>query len=82
MFRAHHQDEVIEEIADLYEVIDAFLMVYGIKKEDVRKVQRQKFLKKGGFSKRAFVGYVDVVPGSKEHAYYKDKTEVCPEINP
>lgn len=43
---------LVEEIADLYEVIDALLKSKGMTHEEVRKVQDEKRSKRGGFEER------------------------------
>ena len=45
-------DELVTEIADLYEVIDAILATHQISEGDVRKKQNQKRKERGGFQKR------------------------------
>ena len=41
-----------EELADLYEVLDAILKVKGWKKSGIVKIQTAKLKKNGGFEKR------------------------------
>lgn len=43
---------VVEEIADVYEVIDAILALKGIERSEVIKVQDEKREKRGGFIRR------------------------------
>ena len=40
------------ELADLYEIIDAVIVAYGIDRELVIKEQRQRRTERGGFDKR------------------------------
>lgn len=49
LFWAGTSDEVLEELADLYEVLEAYEMRLGIKKEDVQLVQERKREERGGF---------------------------------
>ncbi|MBP9751770.1 MAG: nucleoside triphosphate pyrophosphohydrolase [Candidatus Moranbacteria bacterium] len=44
--------ESVEEMADVFEVIDALLTLKGWKREDVLKAQQEKRLKRGGFDGR------------------------------
>ena len=43
---------MVEEMADLYEVIDAILVAKGMPREEVVKVQDAKRAKRGGFERR------------------------------
>ena len=45
-------DNIIEEAADVYEVIDSILALKNIKKDVVLAAQKAKHDKRGGFSKR------------------------------
>ncbi len=44
--------ELLSELADLQEVIDAVLAVYGIKREEVLTEQQRKRNERGGFDQR------------------------------
>ncbi len=46
------KNNVEEEIADLFEVVDAILMLRGKSMEDIKKIQKEKREKRGGFEKR------------------------------
>jgi len=43
---------LVSELADLQEVIDAILALYGISRDDVLTEQRQKRAERGGFEQR------------------------------
>ncbi len=45
-------DELMKELADLYEVMDALMMVAGIDHQDVLKKQRERSHQRGGFAKK------------------------------
>ena len=45
-------DDLIQELADLYEVIDELIAVYHIEREAVVKVQKERRVERGGFNKR------------------------------
>jgi predicted house-cleaning noncanonical NTP pyrophosphatase (MazG superfamily) len=45
-------ENLVSELADLQEVIDALLTVYGIEREDVLTEQRRKRAERGGFDQR------------------------------
>jgi len=45
-------EELIQELADLYEVIDALLIATGIDEETIRAQQKQKQEERGGFQRK------------------------------
>lgn len=45
-------ENLVSELADLQEVIDALLVVYGIKRESLVKEQTRKRTERGGFEQR------------------------------
>jgi len=45
-------DELIKELADLQEVIDALYLVEGIERSNVAQVQKKRREQRGGFSRR------------------------------
>ncbi|MDP2814969.1 MAG: nucleoside triphosphate pyrophosphohydrolase [Erysipelotrichaceae bacterium] len=55
-----HGDAIIEEMADVYEVLEHLLAVYEIKEDDLLIVKAKKAQIKGKFKKRLFlIGVVD-----------------------
>ena len=48
----YHQDQNLEELADLTEVIYAAVIARGYTLEDLDRVRAEKVEKRGGFSKR------------------------------
>src|SRR4051812_9732899 len=49
---AEQKGNTKEELADIFEIIDALLKVKGLTTEDIRAVQKEKREKNGGFEKR------------------------------
>ncbi len=43
------------EIADIYEVLDALIRAYGLFKDEILKFQEKKRAERGGFEKRLFL---------------------------
>jgi predicted house-cleaning noncanonical NTP pyrophosphatase (MazG superfamily) len=50
---------LIEELADVKEVLYALYDAHAISEEDVKKVAQAKRAKKGGFSKRLFLEFTE-----------------------
>lgn len=49
---AADRDELVKEIADLYEVIDALLIAFDLDREAVLATQQKRRDERGGFEKR------------------------------
>ncbi len=56
---AHTREEVLEECADVLEVITALASAHNFSLEELRTRQEEKARKRGGFAKRVFLEYVD-----------------------
>ena len=52
---AKNKEEVIDELADIQEVMLAMYEAFGIECSDVTKTARKKRKERGGFSKRTFL---------------------------
>jgi predicted house-cleaning noncanonical NTP pyrophosphatase (MazG superfamily) len=52
---AKDKEHVVEEVADVLELIDAILEINGVDMETVRKIQLEKAGKRGGFKKRVLM---------------------------
>ncbi len=48
-----------EEIADIYEVLDAIIAARGFSREEIEVLQAKKRIERGGFEKRLFLEGVD-----------------------
>lgn len=47
-----NQDELVAELADLYEVIDALMLSYGISGDEVLNAQAKRRETRGGFTQK------------------------------
>lgn len=72
--------ELIEEIADIQEIIDNILEVLGVTKVELKKEQRRKNKKAGSFKKRLFIDYVEMKEGAEWIKYYLKHPKKYPEI--
>ena len=52
---AENQEELLNELADVYEVLNALAYIQNKSMDDVVKIAEQKKLKRGGFEKRIFL---------------------------
>jgi predicted house-cleaning noncanonical NTP pyrophosphatase (MazG superfamily) len=56
---AADENQLVTEIADLYEVIDALLMEYGIDRDAVLVAQQERRRARGGFAGRLLLRWSD-----------------------
>jgi predicted house-cleaning noncanonical NTP pyrophosphatase (MazG superfamily) len=64
VLKASSPDEIIAELADLCEVIDALLVASDIRREALEVVQEERRRSRGAFAKRLLLRHVDRFDGS------------------
>jgi predicted house-cleaning noncanonical NTP pyrophosphatase (MazG superfamily) len=52
-------DEIVKELADLYEVIDALLLTFDLDRDAIRAVQQKRRAERGGFKQRIKLLWTD-----------------------
>ena len=77
---AKNRKELIEELADIYEVIDALIEVNHISHDEIRAEQTKKREERGDFSGRRFVDTVQHPAGTSGESYCLANPEKYPEI--
>lgn len=71
---------LLEEMADVLEVLDALCKLHGIDKDELGQVKQKKFLDRGGFYDRKFVTVAEHKPDSFGERYCLKQPEKYPEI--
>lgn len=61
IYETKSREELLLEIADLYEVIDTFLAVHQIEREEVLKKQKQRREERGGFQQQICLLWTETV---------------------
>ena len=77
---APSRNELIEELADLYEVIDALISANSITKEEISTEQTRKRNERGGFMGRKFVETAQHHNGSHPEQYCLADPQKYPEV--
>lgn len=77
---AQTQEAIIEELADVLEVMIAWCQLLGCSLDDVILAQRKKFEKRGGYQDRKYVISAEHVQGSPCEQYCLAEPEKYPEI--
>jgi predicted house-cleaning noncanonical NTP pyrophosphatase (MazG superfamily) len=77
---ATDKESVINELADIYQVVEEIIKLYEITPEEVGKVKLAKFEKKGGFSEANFVETLELTDNDEWNEYYRKSPEVFKEV--
>jgi predicted house-cleaning noncanonical NTP pyrophosphatase (MazG superfamily) len=75
-----NQNELTEELADIFEVIDALCILHAIKKSEIFAMQEKKRQARGGFFERKFVTIAEHPEGSFGERYCLAQPEKYPEV--
>ncbi len=73
VFCCENKEELIKELADLDDVLEHFKKVIGIEQALIDKARAEKVAKNGGFEKRFYCDYIDVLEGTPEYDYFLEK---------
>lgn len=73
---AQTRDELIEEIADVREVLASLCRVAALSDEEITSVQDKKRHERGGFDGGVLFTGTWVAKGSAEHQYFLDRPEI------
>ncbi len=72
-------EDLIDELADVQEVVDSLLKMLDLTKEQLSETQQKKNKKNGPFEKRDYIDEVEVKDDSEWVHYYLKKPEKFPE---
>lgn len=72
--------EVIEELADVQQVLDDLKQAYELTDEQIQQAQTAKYEKKGGFTRGIFVESVELSESDQWVDYYRKSPEKYPEV--
>lgn len=76
-----NNEHLVEELADVQEVIDSILEFLKVSKNDFNKIKSEKNKKRGSFKKRHYIDYVETSDEvTKWVKYYLDNSDKYPEI--
>lgn len=72
-------DEVIDEVADIRQILDDIMAIYDITEEQVKSAQQKKYDKKGGFANGVFVETLELDDNDPWVEYYRKNPDIFPE---
>ena len=59
LYQAKNKKEMIKEIGDVYEVIEAIVENFDLDKKEMIKLKNKRRRERGGFKRRTFLKYVE-----------------------
>lgn len=74
------KEELIEELADLFEVMFSIAKIHGIDFEQIQEIQKQKKLEFGGFDGMIYADFVEMKRDNPKVQYYILNKDKYPEI--
>jgi predicted house-cleaning noncanonical NTP pyrophosphatase (MazG superfamily) len=72
-------DEVIDEVADIRQILDDIMAIYDITEGQVKSAQQKKYDKKGGFANGVFVEILELDDNDPWVGYYRRNPDIFPE---
>lgn len=82
VFSAENSEELLEELADIEDVLAAFKTLLKLDQKDIDAARAKKLALKGSFSKRTFIEYIDVPESNKERIeYFEKRASLFPDLN-
>ncbi len=79
--RAQNSEELVEELADILEVVQALSQATGLTLQQIEEQRIKKPEVKGGFDGKIFNHSIDMEEENEAIAYYLKKAEHYPQIN-
>ncbi len=73
-------DELVDELADVKEVLDVLITKACIAREMIEQKQQEKSKVRGSFQKGIYMEYVDVPQGTDWHEYFSKDPKKYPVI--
>jgi len=80
--QAGNDDELLEELADVLEVIHSLAKASDITMEQIEKARLEKHAAKGGFDKKIYSSFVDLDESNSGIDYFSKRGELPLEISP
>lgn len=77
---ATNREKTIEEIADVLDVIDAFMQQNNINKDEIQKTREEKTKEKGRFDKKLVIHSIEMEDDNPVANYYLTKPEKYPQL--
>lgn len=80
VYESKDDNELVEEMADVLEVIYGLAKAYEISMEQIEEVRMQKYAKRGGFENKTYCTIFEMDESHPDIGYYLSKPEIYPQI--
>lgn len=77
---ATNRQEMVEELADVLEVIDGLCKAQGILPEEIATAKKAKRTVRGGFERGIYIDTIQMEEGNSKAQYFRATPEKYPEI--
>jgi predicted house-cleaning noncanonical NTP pyrophosphatase (MazG superfamily) len=77
---AKNRQEIVEELADLFEVIDGLCKGHGILLEDIIAEKKTKIAERGRFDQGIYIDTIQMQKDNPKAAYFRAAPEKYPEV--
>lgn len=78
--KAQKKEDVLEELADVLEIVDTLAQAYNIEAKDLQIAQEKKRQEKGSYQKRIFLTFAEHPKDSPQERYCLANSEKYPEV--
>lgn len=75
IIEAHDRKNIIQEIADVFEVIDAFKKVYKITNEEIIMAKEEIYQERGGFDNKIFLEKISMEDNNSRVKHFRASPE-------
>ena len=80
VLNSQSRDALVEELADLFEVIDVLCVTHAISRQEIVAMQQEKRTERGNFSPKTFVETTEHPIGSAMERYCQNQPDKYPEV--
>jgi len=78
--RAQTKEEILEELADVLEIVQTITKMYQISEENLKTTQEKKLQEKGSYQERMFVTFAEHPKDSPQERYCLSDPDKYPEV--
>ena len=78
---AQNTKEVIEELADVLEVVHGLCKAYGISAQELERMRQKKYQERGGFEKGLYIESVEMEESNPKVKHFRASPDKYPEIS-
>ena len=77
---AHNRQEIMSELADIFEVIDSLCKIHEISMQDIELIKEKKHLERGGFDNGFYLKTITMEIDNPKADYFRASPDKYPEV--